>query len=223
MRRFGPLLTVLVIVAAGAVLFFVNAVGNPANRDEVAGAAAAPAATEAPDAATSAPAPAAPAVSQKAYAGRTAGREMSLAVAVKDGKAVAYACDGKKIEAWLEGTLDGNTLTLKNDDGSATVTGTADEGGAAGTVMVGTRSFAFTAPSVTAPAGLYLGRADVRGVITKIGWIVEPDGSQTGVATPAGGEPRPAPALDPARPGGVTVDGAPVTVTTIDGDDTVTG
>jgi hypothetical protein len=234
MRRYGPLLTVLVVAVVGAVLFIANSAGNPANQPAAAAVvaaspAAAPSAgaTPSPAAAAAAatppaatPAAAAPVVAQKAYAGRTAGREMTIAVAVKDGRAVAYICDGKKVEAWLQGTLSGSELTLR---GTATVTGTVDAGKVTGSITVNGRSYPFTAAAVTAPAGLYQGRADVKGVATKIGWIVLGDGSQTGIRTPAGGVPGPAPALDPTRLDGVTVDGAPVTIKVIGGSDEVIG
>ncbi|HXV91723.1 MAG TPA: hypothetical protein VD813_00385, partial [Pseudonocardia sp.] len=74
----------------------------------------------------------------------------------------------------------------------------------------------------TAPAGLYEGRADVRGVANRIGWIVLPDGTQTGVAS-GGGEKTPAPRLDPGSPDGTTLDGVPVQVRSISGADSVVG
>ncbi len=223
MKSLGPVLTLLAVVALGVTLFFVNSGADPANQPAAA-VSPAPAAT-APPATTAAPDPAAaaPAVAEKAYAGRTSGNELTIAIAVKDGRAVAYLCDGKKVEAWLEGTLSGADLSLKNASGSATVTGTADDGKSVGTVTVGEKSWPFAAKAVQAPNGLYEGRADVRGVATRVGWIVLPDGSQTGILKPANGEPEPAPALDPARPGSVTIDGAPVTVKAIGGGDEVTG
>ena len=44
---------------------------------------------------------------------------MTIAIAVKDGKAIAYVCDGKKIEAWLDGTLQGDTLALTGKGGAS--------------------------------------------------------------------------------------------------------
>jgi hypothetical protein len=177
---------------------------------------------------TPVPAPAAPApggnagaadeaVAEKAYAGWTSGREASVAIAVKDGRAVAYVCDGKAMEAWLEGTLRGDRLTLESKDGLTTITGTADGSSSTGTVKTnGAQAWSYAAEGVDAPAGLYEGRADVRGVATRVGWVVTGDGEVTGVAS-AAGERRPAPALDPASPGGVTIDGVPVAVSALDG------
>jgi hypothetical protein len=53
-----------------------------------------------------------------------------------------------------------------------------------------------------------------------VGWIVEGDGTVTGVLT-AGGESRTAPVLDPDAPEATTLDGRPVAVTAIAGDATV--
>jgi hypothetical protein len=85
-----------------------------------------------------------------------------------------------------------------------------------GTVTVGGKDLPFSAEGVASPAGLYEGRAAVRGVLTRIGWIVDDDGKVTGVAN-AGGTRRPAPALNPANPGATKIDGVPVTVTALDG------
>jgi hypothetical protein len=161
-----------------------------------------------------------PVVAEKVYAGRSAGNEVTVAVAVKAGRAVAYICDGKQVEAWLQGDLAGATLTLTGANG-ARITGTVDERGALGTVAVGGREWPYTAQAVVAPQGLYQGRSDVRGVAAKIGWIVLPDG-QVGIFT-SGGESRPAPPLDPADLDGVVVDGSPVAVTALTGADQAVG
>ena len=148
---------------------------------------------------------------------------MTVAIAVKDGKAAGYICDGKKLEAWLEGSVTGNDVSLKSADGKSTITGTVDDKESLGDVTVGGKQWPYAAKGVVAPAGLYSGRADVRGVANRVGWILLNDGTQTGILRPAGGEPQPAPLLDPNNPGNVTIDGVPVTVTEIDGGDTVIG
>ena len=104
-----------------------------------------------------------------------------MAIAVKDGRAVGYVCDGKKIEAWLEGTLSGSDLALKSKDGTSTITATADDKQSFGTVAVSGKEWPFAAKAASSPAGLYEGRAQVRGVLNRIGWILLQDGSQTGV------------------------------------------
>jgi hypothetical protein len=223
MKRSGPLLTLVTVAVLGAVLFIANSVGNPANTSTNPAAsvtAAPPAAQPAP--ATPAPPPAAaqPAVKEEVFAGWSAGKEVSVAIAVKDGRAVAYVCDGKKVESWLEGSVKGDQISLKGKN-DASITGTVSTADSSGTVAVAGKQWNYAAKAVEKPAGLYEGRADVRGVATRIGWIVQADGTQTGIRSAAGAEPQAAPVLDPANAGGVIVDGVPVTVTSITGSDTV--
>ena len=234
MRRYAPLLTLLAVLVLGGALLALNVLGDPGNKNgqpspaagaagaTVAPAAAAPPTSAPPPAATAPPAAAAPAVAQKAYAGRSSGNEVTVAVAVKDGRAVGYICDGKKIEAWLEGTVKGSDLALKSADGASTIVGTLDEAKSLGTVAVGNKQWPFAAKGVTAPAGLYEGRVSVKGVLNRIGWIVLPDGTQTGL-NQQGGALVPAPVLDPTHPESVTVEGTPVAVRTIGGGDAVIG
>ncbi|MGE0300869.1 hypothetical protein [Pseudonocardia sp.] len=213
MKRYAPLLTLVAVVILGAALFTLSSINNPANQAAEQAQAAAPP----PPAEAAPPAPAVepPVVVEKAYAGRSADRRMTIAIAVKDGKAIAYVCDGKKIEAWLDGTLQGDTLALTGKDG-ASVTGIANEQSSEGEIVVAGKTWKYTAKGVEAPAGLYEGRADVRGVATRIGWVVEPDGQVTGIQQ-AAGETSPAPPLNPADPADVTIDGVTVTVTSLDG------
>jgi hypothetical protein len=226
MARYAPFVTLGAVAALGGTLLVVNIANAPAR---TADATPAQAAVAAPSAAA-APAPlappaaeppaAAPAPAERAYAGRSAGDEVTVALAVRDGRAVGYVCDGKQIEAWFEGTVEGDTLSLRGPDGTATITGTATESAALGSVTVGGKEWPFSAKGVEAPAGLYEGRADVRGVATRIGWIVTDDGAVTGVAN-AGGRRGPAPALDPGDPTSAVLNGVPISVTALDGGDRV--
>lgn len=216
--RRGPLLTIVAVLAVGLIVLLVN-IGQGGRETgaaaDTAGAATETqaAATEPPRATTAAPEPV---VSGGVYAGRTAGRELTIAIAVSGERAVGYACDGKKIEAWLEGTLTGDQLSLNAKDGT-TAQGTVSAGEVAGTLTADGETYQFTADSAAPPSGLYEGRADVRGVAARIGWIVLPDGTQVGIAS-VGGDREPAPALDLSEPiTPVTLDGALVTVTPITG------
>jgi hypothetical protein len=228
MRRFAPLLTLLAVAVLGGALLTLNVLGDPANKTAQPTAAAA---SEPPAAAAPTPAPAppptsappaaeAPAVAEKAYAGRSAGNEVTVAIAVKNGRAVGYVCDGKKIEAGLEGTVSGSDLTLKSKDGTSTIEGTVDDKQSFGTVAVNGKQWPFAAKAASSPAGLYEGRAQVRGVLNRIGWIMLQDGSQTGVWN-RGSEEVAAPVLDPTRLDAVVVDGVPVAVRTVGGSDAV--
>jgi hypothetical protein len=222
MRRFAPLLTLLAVAVLGGALLTLNVLGDPANQtaQPTAAAGSEPAAAAAPTPApapppTSAPpaAPAgeAPAVAEKAYAGRSAGNEVTVAIAVKNGRAVGYVCDG---------TVSGSDLTLKSKDGTSTIEGTVDDKQSFGTVAVNGKQWPFAAKAASSPAGLYEGRAQVRGVLNRIGWIMLPDGSQTGVWN-RGSEEVAAPVLDPTRLDAVVIDGVQVTVRTVGGNDAV--
>lgn len=225
----GPLLTLLAVVLVGGIVFAANVAGRPTPGTASAGPGATGAATSAAAVATSVVAPAtpsvvppvAPVVEEAVFAGRSADRTTTIAVAVKNGRAIAYVCDGRKVEAWLDGTLVGNRLELSGKDG-ASVSGSASPDSATGTIVVGTRRLAFTARAAGKPAGLYEGRADVRGVVNRIGWIVLPDGTQVGIRNVgAGSGLEPAPVLDPTRLDGVVLDGTPVPVHALSGADTV--
>jgi hypothetical protein len=224
--RFAPLITLGTVAALGGGLLLLNTTiaGPPTVTTGTAVAAAAPE-TAVPPAVPLAEAPppaAAPAVAEAAYTGRSAGNEVTVAVAVKDGKAVAYVCDGKKIEAWYEGTLTGADLSLSAAGGAPGITATVTDAATLGTVTVGDEELPFAAQQVAAPAGLYEGRASVKGVLTRIGWIVDEDGDVTGVAN-SGGTRRAAPDLDPTDLTGTRIGGVPVTVTPLDGSGPVIG
>lgn len=225
MKRNGPLITLLAGLALAAVLITVNLTVNAPGGDDPDPAgfgAAAPTATAAAPATEAPPTspPAEPPPSEAAakvnatWAGTVDGGGATIAIAVKDGVAVAYLCDGKKAEVWLQGTAAAGKLQLTGAKG-ATLTGTFGGGKAAGTVAAAGRTWKFTAAAVKKPSGLYRATATVRGAKVVGGWIVLPDGSQVGVVS-VDGEPGPAPAIDPAT-GAVTVDGAALTATPVSG------
>ena len=181
MRKYAPLLTLVSVVLLGVGLVVANMISTPTRTAPAAAsaarAAAAPPAAAAPSAAAagpgpaSAPAPAAaPAVTQKAYTGRTAGNEATVAVAVNDGKATAYVCDGKNIEAWLSGSLDGDRLSLAGRTGSLTATLT--DRATLGTVVVDGVAWPFSAAGVAEPSGVTSGRASLSDVAARVGWTV---------------------------------------------------
>src|SRR4051812_9660855 len=102
MKSYAPVLTLVVVAALGAVLFVANSLSAPAPQPVAAPAPAASSAPAEPAVPPPPPTPPPPVVVEKVFAGRSSGNEVTVAVAVKDGRAVAYVCDGKKIEAWLE-------------------------------------------------------------------------------------------------------------------------
>ncbi|MEV1147853.1 hypothetical protein, partial [Micromonospora sp. NPDC049799] len=144
-----------------------------------------------------APPPAAPAPAvDGTWTGRLDGGA-TIAVTVKGDKASAYVCDGRSLEIWLRGTVTGGALDLSGKDG-ARLTGRIDGDRATGEVTGRGRTWAFTATATggNAPA-LYRATAQVRDAGVDGGWILLPDGTQTGVVT-WNGRPVSAPPLDPA-------------------------
>ncbi|MFC6081410.1 hypothetical protein [Sphaerisporangium aureirubrum] len=135
------------------------------------------------------------------YAGVAQRNGGLIAISVKNGKAVAYFCDGR-IEAWLKGTAQDNTITLTGKN--SVITAALGDGKAQGRVQVGSGKWRFAAPLVKKPSGLYRATAVVRGARVVGGWIKLPDGQQVGVVNIAG-TPSPAPTLTPGSP--VTVGG----------------
>jgi hypothetical protein len=150
------------------------------------------------------------------YAGRTNAREATVAVAVKGGRAAAYVCDGRRVEAWLTGTQTAGRVTLQSRGGDRLV---ATVGGrtVTGTITVHGRSHRFTISKADPPAGLYRARTKSNGASATIGWIVLADGSQVGIEND--GTPAPAPRLDPSS-GAATIDGVAVTASSVTGDET---
>jgi hypothetical protein len=210
-RHRGPLLTLLAVAGLAAVLLGVNIARE--TTPTAAQPVAAPAVEPVP-APAEAPPTTPPLQAEAAYAGRTAGNEATIAIAVKDGRAVAYLCDGKKVEAWLDGTVEGSTLTLSGADG-ASVTGELQDGAVFGEAAVKGKEWPYSAALATPPAGTYRGRVSVEGVQKRIGWNVLPDGSVTGIVSDANGV-APAPPLDPtART--ASLDGVPVDVELVTG------
>lgn len=67
----------------------------------------------------------------------------------------AYLCDGRNVNEWFKGSVDGNGLGLSSDNG-ASLKGQLARDGASGTIALadGT-SYAFNATPVTGIAGLY--------------------------------------------------------------------
>jgi hypothetical protein len=162
---------------------------------------------------------AAEAVVKAVYAGRSSGNEVTLAIVTDGDKAAAYVCNGRTIEAWLQGSVKGNQVTLTGRGGAGLV------GSLSGLAMFGTvtpsagLSFPFSAELSPRPAGVYQARITVNGLATRIGWAVLPDGTQLGV-TAAGTATRPAPPLD-LTDNGFVLGGADFKAAPVAGNDTV--
>jgi serine/threonine-protein kinase len=156
------------------------------------------------------PAPAAPANNLNiTFAGRVKGGKATVAITAKGDQAIAYVCDGKNIESWLQGSAADGKLDLSSKDSTDALTGTFTKGRAKGTITVGDQQFTFDVAKATKPSGFYRTAADVRGARVVGGWIVLADGTQVGLASFAGTS-VPAPRLD-VQSGRATVFGADLT------------
>lgn len=189
-----------------------------ANQTTTAAATAAPAATQpAADPPPSAAAPSSAAVGDGTgnagqqgtvtYAGSVDGGVASLAIVVNNGKAIAYVCDGKKVEAWLNGTMANGKIDLTGAKGN--LSGTYGGGQVKGNVTAGAKSWGFTVKTATAPSGLYRSAAALRSKLDA-SWVVLPDGKQVGVQN-KNGVASEAPPFD-VNSKTATVDGAQVPI-----------
>jgi hypothetical protein len=223
MKNIGPIATLLAVVLLGVALLVGNAYVAPPPAQNTAAPGAAPAPAEpAPEAAppgAAPPAAAPPVVAEQRYTGRSAGNETLVALALKDGKAAAYVSDGRRIEAWFEGTLDGDRLTMQGDRGGV-LTATVSAKTVLGAMTVDGAEWPFAAKSVQAPAGAYEGRGTVQGVPARVGWIVEESGNVTGL-TDLGNRTVPAPRINEKGPVDITVEGQPMAVKAVTGDTAV--
>lgn len=203
MSRLGPVYT----LAAGAVLAValgaatvkaspvVQQVG--AQEDITAVATATAPATEATASASPEPSPTAeadPTPKKVDYAGVVQGNGGLIAISIRNGKVIAYFCDGR-IESWLKGTAENNTLTLEGKN--SLLTASLGGGKAQGRISVGNSKWRFVAPVVKKPSGLYRASANVRGAKIVGGWIILPNGQEVGRLSIGEGNGEPAPAFTP--------------------------
>jgi hypothetical protein len=208
MKHKGPIITLLAGLLVAGVLFVLNVdLSNDAARNAAARNAAAnttattssAAPTQAPSKPATAPSKAPPGDAKTTYAGTVDGGAAGLAIAISNGKALAYVCDGKRVEAWLEGTALNGELTLTGKKGS--LTATYGNGVATGTVKAGTKTWHFTIKVAAAPSGLYRTAANVRDKLDA-SWAVVPRGDglqgvqQYGLQTEKNGDVTTAPELN---------------------------
>ncbi|WP_329246865.1 hypothetical protein OG223_13050 [Streptomyces sp. NBC_01478] len=218
MKRPGPLLTLLAGLVLGLFMLTLNVTSGTktaSSSSSVAAPSASPKKSANPSptrkpTVTPSPTPSKSPVPNASYAGRTDDDTASVAVSIRDGKAVAYFCDGRYKEAWLRGPVkDDGTMKLTAPNG-AVLDGRLQQGKKIlGTVKDEGRNYAFTADKAVKPSGLWRATAKVRGAKIEGGWIVLPNGRQTGIVT-RDGEAASAPRIDPET-GAVTVDGQQLT------------
>ncbi|MGH3822322.1 MAG: hypothetical protein ACRDRA_05720 [Pseudonocardiaceae bacterium] len=220
MSNRGPIITLLAVVALAAVLFLANTTRQSQTAGQNTGAPPPTPTSPVTTPPITAPPPEA-APQQATYTGRTGGNEATIAIAVQGDQAAAYVCDGRRVEAWLQGTISGDQLSLQGARG-ANATGTLEGDSIVGTVSLGGKQWPYSARLAGPPAGLYQGSGPVNGAPNRIGWIVLPDGSQVGVRN-RNGIREPAPALDPQALRAVTVEGARIEPQKVTGGTQVVG
>ena len=225
MKHRSPLVTLAAVVVAFLIMFTVNMLVSPpgGSAGEPASPPAAPPSTEPAQQTTTAVATPSATASKSTedksfpnkivYAGHTEDKSGAIAVAVLGDQAAAYFCDGRSIESWLRGTVQGRVISLRSKDGATTAQARLDGDHLKGTLKIKNERHKFEINEAKKPAGLY--RA--RGSKTTIGWIVLKDGSQVGVQT-AGTNSTAAPQLNPQSPQ-VTANGESLDAKPINGDE----
>ncbi|MFC6011927.1 hypothetical protein [Nocardia lasii] len=218
MTRVGPWVTLAAVAVLGGGLVVVNMSKEDPAPVAVETASASAAVTPGAVASTdqsAAPAPDFPETADYVGTiGLASGGTMTVSITVEGDRAVAYACDGAKVESWSQGSAEGGALRLtgKND---ATLEGRLEGQAVQGTLAIGAKQWAFTAEPVQAPAGLYTYESD--GV--RQSWIVDDGGQVTGVQRAANGTTSAAPGL--GTDATATIGGARVTATKVSGADHV--
>lgn len=210
MKRPGPLLTLLAGLLVGVFMLALNA--TTGTKSAASSSADTTKQSPSPTQTTGlpSPSPSRTPIPDAGYAGRTDDDSAAVALTLRDGRAVAYFCDGRAKESWLKGSVnDDGTMRLTAKDGSV-LNGVLKEGKRVrGTVEIDGGRYAFTADKTKKPSGLYRATTTVRGAEVDGGWIVLPNGRQVGIVK-RDGKPAAAPLIDPET-GAVTVDGQQLT------------
>jgi hypothetical protein len=220
MKIRGPLVTLGAVAVLGVGILLVNISKEesaPPDKPAAQPTAVAPTSPAAPPpAAPSKPQPPAfPAQADYVAKIPTANGTITLDITVRGDKAIAYACDGNKVESWLRGSAANGALTLANKDKTSKLEGHLEGTAVVGTLWIGEKRWDFNAPVAQPPAGLYVYQnAGVRN-----SWIVDPDGGVTGVQRREDGSTAPAPRL--TTEGIATVDGIEVRAIRVQGDSDV--
>jgi len=213
MKRSGPLFTLLGGLLLALVMLSLNATTGTSTTASGGGETPAtkvsPSPEPEPTKTTAPPKPSPSAPGNADYAGRTDDDSSAVAVSLRDGKAIAYFCDGRDQESWLKGDVKADgSMRLTSKQGGV-LNGELKGSRISGTVDMGQQEYGFTADKALKPSGLYRATESVRGAEIDGGWIVLPDGQQVGILK-RDGTPSAAPRIDPET-GAVTVDGQQLT------------
>jgi hypothetical protein len=156
-------------------------------------------------------------VARQVFSGPISGGT-SLAIVVDGGRAAAYLCDGRALEAWFEGEVRDDRVSLTGRNG-AELSATIDGTGLTGSGSAKGRSFDFGLATASPPAGVYEAKIEVNGTPVRLGWAVLPGGQQLGVENRSG---RLSPAPNLTLPAGTfELSGATHTAKLLSGTDDV--
>jgi hypothetical protein len=181
------------VLAAVLLVFVFGFHGSPSPSSR---AVAGPAATKTSAAPAAAPAPTptvVPAAAIGVFSGLTNTSGIGLSFVLDGGKAVAYVCDGRTFEIWMQGVVNGDQVTMSGP-GNASLTGVANGQALSGRITTSGGQIDFLARQAAPPAGVYKAEIQINGQDAYLGWAVLPDGSQLG-AINSGQGVTPAPPL----------------------------
>ena len=191
MKIRGPLVTLGAVVAVGAGMWFVNVSQQNETPPAAEPAAAAPTSVSAAPAPTTPPAQQFPAKADYVGTVSTNNGAITLDITVDGDKAIAYACDGNSVEVWLRGSAVDGAVRLASKDRTSSIDGRLRGSTVTGSLAIRGKSWQFNATEVLDPAGLYVDQA----AGGRSSWIVDADGTVTGVRRRTDGSTAPAPAL----------------------------
>jgi hypothetical protein len=216
MKVKGPLVTLGVVAVFGIGLMLVNFSNESEQTPSSKAAAPAPAASASSSAQPSTnpvPPPAEQFPAKADYAGKiqTQAGVMTVEITVEGDKAIAYACDGKKVESWLRGSANDGVVSLDNKDKTSHLDGKLTGGQVGGSLKIEQEQWNFTADAARPPAGLY--RYLENG--TQNSWIIDQNNTVTGVQRRPDGSTSPAVSLN--LDGTAVIDGKTVTATRVEG------
>lgn len=217
MKRTGPLFTLLAGLLVAVFMLSLNATTGtkPASTSQADSPAdkvspsPAPTKTKASPSPSPSPSPTRAPAPNADYAGRTDDDSAAVSVSLRDGRAIAYFCDGRDKESWLKGDVEADGSMKLTGKGGSVLNGTLKGTSIRGTVDIEGGHYAFTADKAVKPSGLYRATATVRNAEIDGGWIVLSTGDQVGILN-RDGKPSPAPRIDPET-GAVTIDGEQLT------------
>jgi hypothetical protein len=132
-----------------------------------------------------------PAADVGVFSGQTDAAGIGLAFVLDGGKASAYVCDGRTYEIWMQGTVDGDEVSMSGP-GGASLSGVVNQQALSGQISTPTGQLAFLAQAASPPSGVYRAEIEINGQDAYIGWAVLPNGTQLGVIdTGQGTSPAP--------------------------------